>query len=107
MIADLGELRDGAQRTRTEADVLRHAAGRDRQGRRARRDQALHHVFTGPYQVQAVAWDLKMHSGEVGIDPEAAGRSSIAPRDSRLARDERFPLLTTTTRWVVRRACDA
>jgi len=30
----------------------------------------------------------------------------IAPRDLAEARDERFPLLTTTRRWVVRRACD-
>ena len=63
-------------------------------------------VFTGPYQVQAVAWYLKTHSGEIGIDPKPPG-IIIAPRDLGLAGDKRFPLLTTTSRWVVRRDCDA
>ena len=54
----------------------------------------------------AVAWHLKLHTGQVGLDPEPPG-VLIAPRDSPLARDERFPLLTTTRRWVVRSDCEA
>ena len=105
VISDLAELRDGASKTRTEAafydslpEAIAKAGGRDAIKRCK--------VYTGPYQVQAVAWYVESHSGEIGIHPKPPG-ILIAPRDSRLARDERFPLLTTTRRWVVRRACDA
>jgi hypothetical protein len=105
VLADVDELRVAADKTRAEADfydtlpaAIAKAGGRDAVKRCK--------VYTGPYQVQAVAWHLKTHSGEVGIDPEPPG-ILIAPRDSALARDARFPLLTTTRRWVVRRACDA
>ena len=103
--SDLDELRVAADKTRREADfyatlpaTIAKAGGPDAVKRCK--------VYTGPYQVQAVAWYLGSHSGEIGIDPEPPG-ILIAPRDSRLARDRRFPLLTTTSRWVVRRACPA
>ena len=105
VISDLDELRVGAERTRSEADfydtlpaAIAKAGGREAIMRC--------NVFTGPYQVPAVAWHLKVHTGEVGIDPKPPG-VLIAPRDSPLARDARFPLQTTTRQWVVRRDCDA
>ena len=63
-------------------------------------------VYTGNFQVQAVAWHLKMHSGDVGIDPRPPG-IVFAPRYSDISRDARFPLLTETRKWVVRRRCGA
>ena len=52
-----------------------------------------------------VAWELKMHSGDVGIDPEPPG-IIVAARYHPFSRDERFKLPTENTRWVVRRACE-
>ena len=81
-VADLDEIaRRRASATRTEADALRHAAGGDREGRRASTRSRRCKVYTGPFQVQAVAWYLKPHSGEIGIDPQPPG-ILIAPRDS-------------------------
>ena len=52
-----------------------------------------------------VAWELKMHSGDVGITPQPPG-IVIAARYHEFSRDERFKLQTETTKWVVRRACE-
>jgi hypothetical protein len=62
------------------------------------------HVFTGNFQVQVVAWELKMHSGDVGIRSDTPG-IIVAARYHEFSRDERFKLSTENTRWVVRRAC--
>jgi hypothetical protein len=104
VLSDLGELRTGGQMLRSEAylyDTLRvaiaKAGGRERIKRCGQ-------VFTGPFQVQVVAWQLKMHGGDVEIEAEPPG-IVVAGRWSAMSRDERFRLLTQTRRWVVRRAC--
>ena len=105
LVAGLDNIRDGVERTRTEADAYNTlgAAVAKAGGIGAFRGCK---VYTGNFQVPAVAWYLKTHTGEIGIDPEPPG-IIIAARDRPEARDTRFPLLTTTRRWVVRRACDA
>jgi hypothetical protein len=104
VLSDLDELNVAVDKTRSEADFYNTlGAAIDKAGGRAAVLRCK--VYTGHFQVPAVAWHLKTHTGEVGIDPEPPG-IVIAPRDSAEARDERFALLTTTRRWVVRRACD-
>jgi hypothetical protein len=105
VISDLDELRVAAQKTRSEADfydtlpvAIAKAGGRDAVKRCK--------VYTGPFQVQAVAWYLKAHGGQIGIDPEPPG-IVIAPRFSPQSRDKRFALAVVTRKWVVRRACVA
>src|SRR3954452_6808519 len=61
-------------------------------------------VFTGPFQVQVVAWNLHMHSGDVEIEANPPG-SVVAAGFSSMAHDPRFRLVTQTRRGVVRRAC--
>src|SRR4051794_25172630 len=61
-------------------------------------------VFTGPFQVQVVAWNLQMHGGDVEIEANPPG-SVVAAGFSPMAHDPRFKLLTQTRRWVVRQAC--
>ena len=61
-------------------------------------------VFTGPFQVQVVAWNLRMHGGEVEIEAKPPG-IVVAAGFSAMAHDARFKLVTQTRRWVVRRAC--
>ena len=105
VIADLDELRVAAQKTRSEADfydtlpvAIAKAGGRAAVKRCK--------VYTGPFQVQAVAWYLKAHGGQIGIDPKPPG-IVIAPRFSAFSRDERFPLAVVTRKWVVRGGCAA
>ncbi len=105
VLSDLGELTEDADRTRMEATfydtlpvTIVKAGGRDAVKRCK--------VFTGPYQVQAVAWYLKTHSGEIGIDPKPPG-IIIAPRDLGLAARRALPAAHDDRRWVVRRDCDA
>jgi hypothetical protein len=105
LATNVDKIGDGVERTRKEADAyntlpaaIAKAGGIDT-FRRC-------HVYTGHFQVPAVAWYLKLHTGQVGIDPTPPG-IVIAPRDLAEARDQRFELLTTTRRWVVRQACDA
>jgi hypothetical protein len=61
-------------------------------------------VFTGPFQVQVVAWNLHVHGSDVEIVPEPPG-IVLAPRYSAMSRDPRFALRTETKKWVVRTAC--
>jgi Glycosyltransferase family 87 len=61
-------------------------------------------VFTGPFQVQVVAWNLHMHGGDVEIEANPPG-IVVAAGFVPMARDRRFKLVTQTRRWVVRRAC--
>ena len=104
VLSDLDELRVAVDRTRSEADYYNTLdAAIDKAGGRAAIIRCK--VYTGHFQVPAVAWYLKTHTGEIGIDPEPPG-IVIAPRGSAEARDQRFELLTTTRRWAVRRACD-
>ena len=82
VISDLGSLRDNAKAHPLGGRLLRLAARRDRQGRRRRAKVKRCKVYTGNFQVQAVAWHLNMPSGQVGIDPKPPG-IVIAPRYSR------------------------
>src|SRR3954454_18526053 len=61
-------------------------------------------VFTGPFQVQVVAWILHMHGGDVAIEANPPG-IVVAAGFTPMAHDRRFKLVTQTRRWVVRRAC--
>jgi hypothetical protein len=61
-------------------------------------------IFTTRYQVPAVAWHAHAHIRDVGIHPLPPG-TSLAPRNSALARDPRFMRVGETSKWIVRRAC--
>src|SRR3954463_862654 len=61
-------------------------------------------VFTGPFQVQVVAWNLHLHGGDVAIEANPPG-IVVAAGFTPMAHDRRFKLVTQTRRWVVRRAC--
>jgi hypothetical protein len=105
VVSDLGSLRDNAKSIRSEADfygTLPAAIAKAGGPAKVKRCK----VYTGNFQVQAVAWHLNMPSGEVGIDPKPPG-IVFAPRYSAISRDARFPLLTETRKWVVRRSCAA
>ena len=106
LIADVGSLRRNVNAIRSEADfydalpaVIAKAGGRDAVKRCK--------VYTGPYQVQALAWHLKMPSGQIGIEARRPPGTVIAPLSRPIAHDARFPLVATTHRWVVRRDCPA
>ena len=106
VVADLDELRDGAQKTRSEADFYGTLPVAIAKAGGARRGQALRKVYTGPFQVQAVAWHLQMHSGQIGIDPEPPGivdRRALLRAVARRA----LPARHRDAQWVVRRACAA
>ena len=62
-------------------------------------------VFAPPFEVQAVAWALHLHSEEVGIFAAPPG-TTIAGHFSALGRDPRFAELTKNRRWVVARNCN-
>ena len=106
VVSDLGSPARQRQEHPLGGRPLRLAARRDRQGRRPRAKVKRCKVYTGNFQVQAVAWYLNMHAGQVGIDPKPPG-IVIAPRYSAISRDPRFPLLAETRKWVVRRSCSA
>jgi len=61
-------------------------------------------VFTGPFQVQALAWYLHLHGNELRIFPFGAG-TMMAPRYSHLSRDPRYPRVTETRKWIVGSSC--
>lgn len=61
-------------------------------------------VFTGIFQVQAMAWQLHLHGNEVGVFPFGPG-TTFAPRFSHLSIDPRYPKITETKKWVVGSSC--
>jgi hypothetical protein len=61
-------------------------------------------VFSGPFQVPAVAWYLHLHGNEVGIFPFGPG-TTLAQGGSRLSVDPRYPEITKTSRWIVGSSC--
>jgi hypothetical protein len=102
--ADVRELRAGALSLRSEAHfystlptVIAKAGG-------VSRVKACGHVFTGPFQVQALAWYLHVHGAGVEFVASPPG-TTFAPRYSALSRDTRFPKLTETSKWIVGRNC--
>ena len=61
-------------------------------------------VFTGPFQVQAIAWYLHMHGNEVRIFPYGPG-TALSPRFSMLSMDPRYPKINETKKWIVGSSC--
>jgi hypothetical protein len=61
-------------------------------------------VFTGPFEVQLVAWHLGVPNREVGIGPRPPG-SVLALRVTREARAPGFRPVAQSTWWTLRRAC--
>jgi hypothetical protein len=61
-------------------------------------------VFTAAFQTQAVAWYLHLHETDVTIFPVPPG-TIVAPHYTAHARDPRFPVVTTTSRWMVGSSC--
>ena len=108
VIADLDELRDGADadsRRRPTSTTTLPAAIAKAGGREA--VMRCGPVFTGPFQVPAVAWHLHLHQRRGRHRPQAAGRRDRAARLGARGRSALPAAVTVTTRWVVRRACDA
>jgi hypothetical protein len=105
VVSDLGEMRDAARGLRSEANAYGSLPAAIAKAGGADRIKRCGPVFTGNFQVQVVAWELEMHSGDVGIRPKPPG-IVVAARYHEFSRDERFKLQTETTKWVVRRACE-
>ncbi len=62
-------------------------------------------VFTGPFQVPAVAWRLHLHINEAEIFPHGPG-TSLAMGSTPLSVDPRYPEFTKTVHWIVGSSCD-
>jgi len=62
-------------------------------------------VFTGAFQVQAVAWYLHIHGNEAEIFPFGPG-TALAQGASPLSVDPRYPEYTKTRHWIVGSSCD-
>jgi hypothetical protein len=105
VVADVSALEFQLKRVRSEADFygpnLRAAiakAGGPGQ------IKSCGHVFTGIFQVQAVAWYLHMHGDDVRVFPFGDG-TTLAPRYSHLSTDPRYPRVTETKKWIVGSSC--
>jgi hypothetical protein len=61
-------------------------------------------VYAPPFEVQAVAWAMGLHSRDVGVFAAPPG-TIIAGKTSALGHDPRFAPLTDNTRWIVARNC--
>jgi hypothetical protein len=61
-------------------------------------------VFTGPFDVLNVAWELGLHADEVGAIPYGPG-TLVAQRKSWLGHDPRYAPVAGTRLWIVERAC--
>ena len=61
-------------------------------------------VYAPPFEVQAVAWAMHVHSNQVGIFASPPG-TVLAGHFSALGHDPRFPELTKNRRWYVGRNC--
>jgi hypothetical protein len=61
-------------------------------------------VYAPPFEVQAVAWAMHVHSSEVGIFANPPG-TILAGHFSALGHDPRFPEINKNRRWTVRRNC--
>ncbi len=61
-------------------------------------------VYAPPFEVQAVAWAMHVHSNQVGIFASPPG-TVLAGHFSALGHDPRFPEITKNRRWFVGRNC--
>ncbi|MDP9378437.1 MAG: hypothetical protein M3P40_12870 [Actinomycetota bacterium] len=63
-------------------------------------------VYTGPYEVQLMAWKLHRHGREVGLDPRVPGTIYARLRHSAEGdADPGFRRVAVTDHWMVSRAC--
>ena len=62
------------------------------------------HVFSGPYQVPALAWRLHMHTSEVEIYVFGPG-TALSMGATHLSVDPRYPEYTKTQHWIVGSSC--
>jgi len=63
-------------------------------------------VYAPPFEVQAVAWAMHVHSEQVGIFANPPG-TVLAGHFSALGHDPRFPEINKNRRWSVGRNCRA
>jgi hypothetical protein len=61
-------------------------------------------VYAPPFEVQAVAWAMHVHSSQVGIFANPPG-TVLAGHFSALGHDPRFPEIEKNRRWFVGRNC--
>ncbi len=61
-------------------------------------------VYAPPFEVQAVAWAMHLHSNQVGIFASPPG-TVLAGHFSALGHDPRFPEINKNRRWFVGRNC--
>ena len=61
-------------------------------------------VYAPPFEVQAVAWAMHVHSSQVGIFANPPG-TVLGGHFSALGRDPRFPEINKNRRWYVGRNC--
>src|SRR5687767_290920 len=61
-------------------------------------------VYAPPFEVQAVAWAMHVHSSQVGIFASPPG-TVLAGHFSALGHDPRFPEINKNRRWFVGRNC--
>jgi hypothetical protein len=62
-------------------------------------------VYAPPFEVQAVAWAMHVHSNQVGIFASPPG-TVLAGHFSALGQDPRFPEINKNRRWFVGRNCN-
>jgi hypothetical protein len=62
------------------------------------------HVFSGPFQVPALAWRLHMHTNEVEIFVFGPG-TALSMGATHLSVDPRYPQYTKTQHWIVGSSC--
>jgi hypothetical protein len=104
VLQDIGELREDLDVVRAESElydrlppIVAKAGGRDALLR-------CGPVYTPPYEVQAVAWAMHVHSSQVGIFAAPPG-TTLGGHFSALGHDPRFPEITKNRRWSVGRNC--
>jgi hypothetical protein len=61
-------------------------------------------IFTGPFQTQALAWELHTRQRRIGLDPTLPG-TIIARPGARIAGDARFEPVLRSEHWIVRQDC--
>ena len=63
-------------------------------------------IFTGPYEVQALAWHLHVHGQVLVVPPGIEPPGTVFAGSGRVpSGDRRFRVIGRSTMWVVRRNC--
>jgi hypothetical protein len=104
-LSDSRELKTGVQLMSSEAHFYTQLQVAIRRAGGAERVKACRPIYTGPFQVQALAWYLHVHGEQIDIFPKGPPGITFAPRYSSLSRDPRFPHVAATSKWVVGRRC--